>query len=75
MAVRPPTSARRPRGTGLGLHASVTTSSAQCHQRRPRTAGFSDASACAHEPGTARPTWRRAGDVMRGSTSIQDSFV
>jgi hypothetical protein len=40
MAVRPLASARRPRGTGLGLHASVTASSAQCHRRGPRTAGF-----------------------------------
>jgi hypothetical protein len=28
MAVRPPVSAHRPRGTDLGLHASVTASSA-----------------------------------------------
>jgi hypothetical protein len=74
MAVRPPASAHRLHGTGLGLHASVTTSSAQCHRRGPRTAGFSGASACAHEPGTARATWRRAGDVVRGSADIQAQF-
>jgi hypothetical protein len=56
MAVRPPASAHRPRGTGLGLHTSVTASSAQCHRRGPRTVGFSSASACARELGTARPT-------------------
>jgi hypothetical protein len=75
MAVRPPVSARWPRGTSLGLHASITASSAQCHRRGPRTARFSGASACAREPGMARPTWRRAGDVVRKSAGIQDSFV
>jgi hypothetical protein len=70
IAVRPPANAHRPRGTGLGLHASVTASSAQCHRRGPRTARFSSASACAREPGTARPTWRRADDVVRRSAGI-----
>jgi hypothetical protein len=56
MAVRLPASAHRPRGTGLGLHASVTASSAQCHRRGPRTAGFAGASACARGLGTAQPT-------------------
>jgi hypothetical protein len=74
MAVRPPASAHRPRGTGLGLHASITASSAQCHRHGPRTAGFSGASACAREPGTAWPTWRRADDVVRGSADIQAQF-
>jgi surface antigen len=74
MAVRPPASAHRPCGTGLGLHASVTASSAQCRRRGPRTAGLSSASACAREPGTARLTWRRAGDVVRGSAGIQTQF-
>jgi hypothetical protein len=74
MAVRPPASAPRPRGTGLGLHASVTASSAQCHQRRPRTAGFSGASACACEPGTARPTWRRASASCAGAPAFKHQF-
>jgi hypothetical protein len=74
MAVRPPASAHRLRGTGLGLHASVTASSAQCHQHLPQTAGFSASSACVHEPGMARPTWRPADDVVRGSTGIQAQF-
>jgi hypothetical protein len=74
MAVRPPVSAHRPRSTGLGLHASVTASSAQCHRRGPRTAGFSGASACARGPGTARPTWRHVCDVVRGRADIQAQF-
>jgi hypothetical protein len=74
MAVRPPASAHRPRGTGRGLHASVTASSAQCHRRGPRTAGFSGASACTRESGTAWATWRRANDVVRGSAGIQAQF-
>jgi hypothetical protein len=74
MAVCPPASAHRPRGTGLGLHASVTASSAQWRQRGPQTARFSGASTCAREPDTARPTWRRAGDVVRGSAGVQAQF-
>jgi hypothetical protein len=74
MAVRPPASAHRPRGTGLALHASVMASSAQWRRRGPRTAGFSGASACACEPGTAWPTWRRAGDVVRESAGVQAQF-
>jgi hypothetical protein len=74
MAVRLSASAHRTRGTDLGLHASVTTSSEQCCRRGPRTAEFSGAPACAREPGTARPTWRRTGDVVRGSTDIQAQF-
>jgi hypothetical protein len=35
----------------LGLHTSVTASSAQCRRRRPRTAGFSGASACVRVDG------------------------
>jgi hypothetical protein len=67
--------AHRPRGTGLGLHASVTASGAQCHWRGPRTTGCSTASVCVRELGTARLTWRRADDVVRGRADIQDSFV
>jgi hypothetical protein len=74
MAVRPPASAHRSRGTGLGLHASVTASSAQCHRCGPRTAGFSGASTCARESGTAWPTWWRVGDVMRRNAGIQAQF-
>jgi hypothetical protein len=73
-AVRPPASGHRPRSTDLGLHASVRASSAQWGRHGPRTAGFSDASVCAREPGTTRPTWRRAGDVVRGSAGCTDPF-
>jgi hypothetical protein len=59
---------------GLALHASVMASSAQWRRRGPRTAGFSGASACACEPGTAWPTWRRAGDVVRESAGVQAQF-
>jgi hypothetical protein len=44
MAVRPPASAHRPRGTDLVLRASVMASSAQRRRRGPWTAGFSGAS-------------------------------
>jgi hypothetical protein len=74
MAVRPLASAHQPRGTGLGLHASVTASSAQWRRHGPQTAGFSGASACARKPGTARPAWRRAGNVVRGSAGVQAQF-
>jgi hypothetical protein len=52
----------------------VTTSSAQWRWRVPRTAGFSGASTCAREPGTARLTWRHAGDVVCGSAGCTDPF-
>jgi hypothetical protein len=70
MAVRPPVSAHRPRGTGLGLHASVTASSAQCHRRGPRTTGFSGASACARDPGKARPTSCAGAPTFKQECSI-----
>jgi hypothetical protein len=67
-----PAAWHRLRGTGLGLHASVTASSALWRLRGPRTAGFSGASACARGPGTARLTWRCAGDVVCGSAGCTD---
>jgi hypothetical protein len=36
--------------------------------------GFPGASVCASGPGTAGPTWRRAGDIVRGSAGCTDSF-
>jgi hypothetical protein len=70
-----PASAHRPRGTDLGLHASVTASSAQCHRRGPRTAGFSGASAGAREPGAVWPTWRRAAMSCPGALAFRHNFV
>jgi hypothetical protein len=64
MAVRPPTSAQRPRGTGLSSLRASLALDAQWRQRQPRTAGSSSASACARGLGTARPTW-----WVRGATS------
>jgi hypothetical protein len=56
---------RTDHGTGLGLHASVTVSSAQWRRRGPRTAGFSGASACAREPGMARATSCAGAPVLQ----------
>jgi hypothetical protein len=64
MALRPPASAHRPRGTGLSSLRASLALDAQWRWCGPGTAGCSGASACARGPGTARPTWR-----VRGATS------
>jgi hypothetical protein len=74
MAVRPPASARRPRGTGLGFACASWALAAQCRRRGPRTAGFSGASVCARRPGTASRRGGRAGDVVRGCARVQTQF-
>jgi hypothetical protein len=74
MAVRPPASTHSPRGTDLSPSHASSTLGVQWRWREPRTAGFFGASACARGPGTAGPTWRRAGDVVRRSAGCTDSF-
>jgi hypothetical protein len=74
MAVRPPANTHRLRGTGLSFSRASLALGVQWRWRGPQTAGFSGASACVRGPGTAGPTWRRAGDVVRGSAGCTDSF-
>jgi hypothetical protein len=64
MAVRPPTSTHRLRGTNLSPPRASLAVGVQLRRRGPQTAGSSGASACARGPGTARSTWR-----VRGATS------
>jgi hypothetical protein len=74
MVVRPPVSTHRPGGTGLSPSRASSALGVQWQRRGPQTAGFPSASACARGSGTAWPTWRRAGDVVRGSASCTDSL-
>jgi hypothetical protein len=75
MAVRTLASTRRPRGTGLSHSRASSALGEQWRWRGPRTAGFPGASACARGSCTAGPTWRRAGDVVRGSAGCPIHFV
>jgi hypothetical protein len=74
MAVRPPASAHGPRDTGLNPSRASSTLGVQWQRCGPRTAGFPGASECARGPGRAGPTWRRVGDVVRGSSGLQSQF-
>jgi hypothetical protein len=74
MAVRPPESTHKPCGTGLSPSRASLALGVQWRRRGPRTVGFSGTSACVHGPGTAGPTWRRAGDVVRGSAGCTEPF-
>jgi hypothetical protein len=67
MAVRPPVSAHRPRGTGLDTSRASLAVGAQWRWREARTAGFPDASACALNRGT---TGRRGA---QGATSRENA--
>jgi hypothetical protein len=74
-AARAGASALWPRGTGLSLHARVTDLDAQWRRRRPRTAGTSDASACARPGYGAADVESAQRDVTCGSAGCVNSFV
>jgi hypothetical protein len=71
MAVRPPASAHRPRGTGL---SPSRASLAVGDSTGLGPLGSSGTSACACGPGTASRRGGRAGDVVRGFAWIQTQF-
>jgi hypothetical protein len=65
MAVRPPASTHRPRGTVLSPSCASLVVGVQWRRRGPRTDVFPGASACARNRGTAGTTWRAGCDVTR----------
>jgi hypothetical protein len=61
----------RPRGTGLGhLRASLAVG-VQWRRQWPRTVGFSGASACARDWGTAGTSWHAGVQCHAGARALE----
>jgi hypothetical protein len=71
MAVRPSACARRPRVTGLGLHARVTGPSCIVAAARASDSWSLRCLGVRARPGYGEPTWWACGDVVRGCAGLR----